>query len=482
MRARAGLALLLVAGMAACGGDVGTGPGGGPLTIVSVQPAEGATDVETGVVVQAIFGGDVDPTTLTSSSFTLDAGGTPVPAVVSYDAATRTGRMVGPILPGSTYGAAVSAGVADAEGRPLAEVRQWSFTTRAWQSTTLDESGNTGEGLALALDPAGRVHLSYADAADGDLEYASCPSRCSEAGNWEAVTVDEAGTIRETSSLVADGTGRLHVTYWELTHGDLRYATCAAECATATNWQSVTVHSGGAGYGSSLTIDAAGRLHVSYSGNGNLLYATCAAACAAATNWQTGTIRPNAIATRWILRVGPTGQLDLLLGSSHTHVLEYVTCGAGCTAEANWYAAVISEDINVGDGSPSFAMDHLGRLHASWVTTSTGRTLKYAVCAAGCAVAGSWHSTLIDGAGGVTRVTITVDPVSRAHIVYSDADHADLRYATCAVGCTTAGNWHTAVVGAEAPTKLGVAVDGNGRVRVGYVIGTRPGLRLRYME
>ena len=62
---------------------------------------------------------------------------------------------------------------------------------------------------------------------------------------------------------------------------DLKYATCALSCATASSWSSITVDSiGDVGEYTSMTIDSNDVLHIAYSsaigsGNPNLLYATC---------------------------------------------------------------------------------------------------------------------------------------------------------------------------------------------------------------
>ncbi len=108
-----------------------------PPTVTSTSPAAGSTGVSTGTTVRVTFSEDVDPATLTSSTFFLrDAGGNPVAATITYSAASRTATLT----PGAslqsltTYTATVVGGsgpprVTDLAGNGLAASTTWSFTT-----------------------------------------------------------------------------------------------------------------------------------------------------------------------------------------------------------------------------------------------------------------------------------------------------------------------------------------------------------------
>jgi len=102
-------------------------------TVQTVTPAAEATGVARDTVVAAVFSEPLDPASLTSGTFRLrDAGGTVIPAAVSYDAATRTARLTPTtaLAYGTRYTATVSA-VSDLAGNVLAGTRTWSFTTVA---------------------------------------------------------------------------------------------------------------------------------------------------------------------------------------------------------------------------------------------------------------------------------------------------------------------------------------------------------------
>ena len=100
-----------------------------PPTVAVESPAPGATGVTTLVTPKATYNEPVQPGTV---SFVLTKAGNPVPANVSYDAASRTSRLA-PLSPLSTstlYTATVS-GATDLAGNVIAPPATWTFTTSA---------------------------------------------------------------------------------------------------------------------------------------------------------------------------------------------------------------------------------------------------------------------------------------------------------------------------------------------------------------
>jgi hypothetical protein len=139
--------------------------------------------------------------------------------------------------------------------------------------------------------------VSYKDITNGDLKYATCAASCAVATNWQAATVDAAGNMGVNTSLAVGAGGRLHVSYGDDSNFDLKYATCAATCDVGSNWQAATVDAAEfVGEYSSLAVDAGGRVHVGYfdqtSSGGGLKYATCAASCEVVANWQAAKVDP----------------------------------------------------------------------------------------------------------------------------------------------------------------------------------------------
>jgi hypothetical protein len=106
-----------------------------PPTTRSVAPADGQTEVAVEANVEATFSEGIDPSTLTSTTFTLSKPyGTPVAATLSYDPTTKKATLDpgAPLDSKATYTAIVKGGpdgVKDSSGNPLASDEVWSFTT-----------------------------------------------------------------------------------------------------------------------------------------------------------------------------------------------------------------------------------------------------------------------------------------------------------------------------------------------------------------
>jgi len=468
----------VVAAALGCG-DNGPGPGPGPDAIIveSTQPAAGATGVEAGATVRAYFNEALNPSTVTGATFTLSSGGTSLTSQVTYDAANKAAALSGPLLPGTTYDATVLTGIQDAGGRPLAAAHAWSFTTRTWQPVAVDQTGVVGTFTSLAVDGSGRVHVSYEDDTNGDLKYATCAASCTTAASWHTVTVDQVGSVGQEGSLAVDGDGRVHVSYFDLTNGVLKYATCAASCTTATNWQTAVIdHSWNVGYHTSLAVDGSGQVHVSYwdATNADLKYATCAASCTTATSWQTVAVdQAGDVGDYSSLAVDGDGRVHVSYLDFTNSDLKYATCAASCTTATNWQTVPVDQS---GGYDTSLGVDGNGRLHVSYLDP-TNADLKYATCAASCTTATNWQTAVIDHSWNVGyHTSLAVDGSGRVHVSYQDQTNYDLKYATCAASCTIATSWQTAVVDDHRQSGLvgwytSLAVDGNGAVHVSYFSG-----------
>jgi len=119
-------------------------------TVSSTSPAANATGVAINTTVSATFSEAINASTITTSSFTLKVGTTPVSGSVSYNSGTHTATFTPSAnLEGSTtYTATLSTAITDAAGNPLAAAYSWSFTTV--QTVTAGDAN--GDGVVNALD------------------------------------------------------------------------------------------------------------------------------------------------------------------------------------------------------------------------------------------------------------------------------------------------------------------------------------------
>jgi hypothetical protein len=357
-----------------------------------------------------------------------------------------------------------------------------------------NETSDIDVGLftSLAVDGTGRLHVSYWDATNDDLKYASCAGDCDMVANWQVVTLEANGEVGAFTSLAVDGSDGVHVSYLytddtadPADRDDLKYATCAADCTNASNWNAVVVDAPfNVGTHSSLTVDGTGRVHVIYrdAASRDLKYATCATDCTTAANWQAVALDPTP-------NVGFAGSLSVD-GSERLHLsywdygngnLKYGTCAADCTTVANWQLVTVltlSPPGTMGHYN-SLAVDGNGGLHVGYQDFNDF-DLDYATCAASCTTAASWQTVSVDVPDQVGQyASVAVDASIRVHMAYRDVTNGDLKYATCAAGCATAGNWQALAVDVlgDVGRYTSLGVDGTGRVHVSYYDVTNSNLK-----
>jgi hypothetical protein len=101
--------------------------------VIAKVPAHGATDVTVSQTISAAFDKAMDPATLTSATFYLKkSGGSPLPAAVTYSAATKTATLdpLADMETGATYEVTLTGAVESEAGASLAGAPVvWTFTT-----------------------------------------------------------------------------------------------------------------------------------------------------------------------------------------------------------------------------------------------------------------------------------------------------------------------------------------------------------------
>ena len=121
-----------------------------------------------------------------------------------------------------------------------------------WYTETVDTDGGDGGYSSIALDSQGRPHICYCISATAGLRYTVFNGT-----GWENETLDPAGHCGSSPALVLAEGGVPHVTYFR-EDGDLVYTTRTAD------WVNETVDDSGTPGYSSMAMDAAGALHMSY--------------------------------------------------------------------------------------------------------------------------------------------------------------------------------------------------------------------------
>jgi len=104
-------------------------------TVTSTVPVSGAQGVATGSNVTATFSEAMNPLTITTATFTLQQGATPVSGTVTYSGTTATFTPLNSLLPAAAYTATITNGAQDLAGNALANNFVWSFATVATAAT-----------------------------------------------------------------------------------------------------------------------------------------------------------------------------------------------------------------------------------------------------------------------------------------------------------------------------------------------------------
>ena len=115
-----------------------TVPAPTPPTVTATTPTNGATAVPVNQAISAAFSTAMSPATLSSTSFTVQAGGVAVAGVVAYVPAgsVATFTPAAALAANTVYTATITTGAQNLTGTALASNYVWTFTTATAPNTT----------------------------------------------------------------------------------------------------------------------------------------------------------------------------------------------------------------------------------------------------------------------------------------------------------------------------------------------------------
>jgi hypothetical protein len=316
-------------------------------------------------------------------------------------------------------------GLGGASASPLEE-REWLI-----QTVDIGEnfSNDVGEYSSIALDLQDVPHISYYDLGNGDLRFASWEAQeIGTAGIWRVETVDWNGNVGKYSSLAIDHDGMAHISYYDDSAHDLKYA----RQLVGGGWLIETVDDSISDVGrySSLNLDAAGYPHISYYEaypNYDLKYA-----------FYNG--------SEWVLPVksvdesGNVGQFTSLAldSNGYPHVsyfdatlmtLNYAhkTTPPSIPGDWSYHALDMGQDQFPG-GNTSLALDRQDVPHIAFIQQSGLLTPTFALNYA------SWDSmwqsdTVATWGDNSGQVSLALDRFDRPHIAFYDGGEEVLKYA-----------------------------------------------------
>ena len=333
--------------------------------------------------------------------------------------------------------------------------------------STIDSRGDVGHFTRIALDSHNNVHMTYYDATNYALKYATNAD-----GPWKLQTIAVVGSkydypvggvadiavdshdnvqiiYRDTNhnliythkaagiwvpemlapevwglfSLAVDKLDKLHISYYEDSNPNLpciRYA-----YGSYGAWTFETIAAGvDLSWSTSLALDSFGQAHVLYLGLSDfkLRYAN------SINDWVPQTIDSSVfVAARPCIAIDSANGIHLCYfahdGQLRQQVLRYADNVGG-----SWSYMTIDSSADPYGHWSSIAVDSNNKVHISYSDYASGsfkQILMYATNANG-----NWQNKVADGSQNVgLENDIAVDPQLGVHISYLDSSKSDLKYA-----------------------------------------------------
>ena len=356
-----------------------------------------------------------------------------------------------------------------------------------WDCQIVDATDDVGSYSSLALDSSDVPHISYRDATNDRLKYATMTGIppgvwqidtltsggfftsialdssdtphigfVGDGGNgawyahkdgvvWDYEYVDAALDAVYATSLALDSGGTPHISYWNSDTNDVRYAVrvlSGGNCGVGGNWNCETVAPAELGGETALVIDGSDTPHLAYSGSLNY-------AVKSAGSWAIEPI-PSYVGLNSSLELDGSGHPSISYYDATHSDLKYAAWNGG-----GWDVEWVATTGESGRYS-SLELDAGGNPHVSY---SASGDLKYATKSGG-----AWNYATVDSAGEVGSYnSLALDGDGDAHISYFDDTNDNLKYATNRFGA-----WTTEIVDPGGGHSISIAVDCYGIPHIGY--------------
>ena len=270
---------------------------------------------------------------------------------------------------------------------------------------------------SLALDGNGYPHISYYDYSNGDLKYAFWTG-----SSWNFEIVDSSENVGRYTAIALDDANNPHISYYDYGNGNLKYAT-----KTGGSWDITSVDSlGDVGLYTSIALDSEGYPHISYCDYTKkaLKYAF----------WNGQTWDKSVVDNSGDICVfeyfGDTTSIAID-SQDYPHIsycdygnynLKYVFWTG-----SSWSSEVVDEEGEVGHYS-SLVLDENDNPQIGYDYLTKGSALKFDLKYA-TKTGGNWNIETVDSEGDIRKwISLKLDSNSFPHISYYDYTEGSLKY------------------------------------------------------
>jgi hypothetical protein len=347
-----------------------------------------------------------------------------------------------------------------------------------WNITTLDGNrpGNgtdVGSFASIAIDGEFRPHITYYDFTQDSIRHAWKTD-----GEWKGEVIENTGMTGWYTSIAIDPGSNtktndniLHVSYYNVTRGDLKYA----RKSDGGGWAIQTLDQTGAaniGLFTSISLDGDARPAISYlhASNGTMRYIR--------RNRNTGWSNPQIVNSNVSRDVGLA--TSLAISTSGVPFVSYLDATSGLLKMARTYGSFwqITPLVSSPPSGLYSSIDVLGESPRIAYYEQLNRNLMYAQYVGGSL----WTGGRLDGYGDVGRyVSMEVDNTGVPHMAYYDNSRKDLLYASWNPQVSASG-WYTQPVDYinEVGWYTSIAVNDTNEPFISYYDQTTGSLRMAY--
>jgi hypothetical protein len=315
-----------------------------------------------------------------------------------------------------------------------------------WDIQIVDSDWDVGKYTSLALDDLGFPHISYYDITNGNLKYAY-----RDAEGWHVQTVDLLDYGGPSTSIALDAEGFPHIGYY----GDeiLKYA-----YQDVGGWHVDSIGPQGSGEGASLVLDPLGFAHISHDG----IYSY-----QDSSGWNHEYIPGPCYAgygNSLALDAEGEPHLTFVSESEWDYCMRYAS-----KPEGNWQTGVADDEPTAGAGC-SLLMDDSGVLHVTHVTVGLYWNVKY-----GWKDGSGWHSQIVDQIDWQMMAwytSLVLDSEGNPHFCYK-------RDYNLAIQHWDGSSWHLETVDSDGNVGAypSMALDVSDRPHISYYDDTHEALK-----